>query len=386
MTAATLSPRAYLDYNATAPLRPEARSAALAALEMAANPSSVHTEGRRARALVEDARAHVAALVGAQGDRVIFTSGASEAANLALAPDLIHGGRRGFDRLVLAATEHAAVLHGHRFPAEAVSVVPVLSSGVIDLTALARALAGGGRAVVAVQAANNETGVMQPLDAVAHITHSHGAILVSDVVQAAGRVACDAMPADMVFLSGHKLGGLAGAGALVLRSDDLALGTPMLRGGGQERGLRAGTENVAAMAAFGAAAACGYADSGRIGTMRDRFEAALLRLAPDAVLFGRDAERLSNTSAFAVPGITAERLLMALDLAGIAVSSGSACASGKVGRSHVLEAMGVAPDLRMGAIRVSFGWNSSDSDVERVADVLGTSVDHMRRRRLQAAA
>ncbi len=386
MTASTASPRVYLDHNATAPLRPESRSAALAVLEMAANPSSVHAEGRRARAAVEEARVRVAALVGAPQDRVVFTSGASEAASLALAPDLARGGRRGFDRLVVGSTEHAAVLHGHRFPVEAVSVVPVLSSGVIDLAALSRALAGGGRAVVAIQAANNETGVIQPLEAVSGIAHAAGAILVADAVQAAGRVACDALPADMVLLSGHKLGGLAGAGALVLLSGDLALGTPMLRGGGQERGLRAGTENVAAIAAFGAAAACGHAGSRRIGMLRDRFEAALLQLAPDAVLFGHDAERLPNTSAFAVPGVAAEKLLMALDLAGIAVSSGSACASGKVGRSHVLEAMGVAPDLRRGAIRVSFGWTSVDADVERVVDVLGTSLDRMRRGRLRTAA
>ncbi len=386
MTASTGSPRVYLDHNATAPLRPEARSAVLAVLEMAANPSSVHAEGRRARAAVEEARARVATMVGARQDRVVFTSGASEAASLALAPDLVHGGRRGFDRLVVGSTEHAAVLHGHRFPVEAVSVVPVLSSGVIDLAALSRALADGGRAIVAVQAANNETGVLQPLEAVSRIAHSTGAILVTDAVQAAGRIACDAMPADMVFLSGHKLGGLAGAGALVLLSGDLALGTPMLRGGGQERGLRAGTENVPAIAAFGAAAACGHGDGRRIGTLRDRFETALLHLAPDAVLFGHDAQRLPNTSAFAVPGVAAEKLLMALDLAGIAVSSGSACGSGKVGRSHVLEAMGVAPDLRRSAIRVSFGWTSADADVERVIDVLGTSIDRIRRRWLQAAA
>ena len=381
------SPRVYLDYNATAPLRPQARTAALDVFACAGNPSSVHAEGRRARALVEDARRQVASLVGSSPERVVFTSGATEAAHLALSADILADGRRGFDRLLVGATEHAAVLQGHRF-GEAVETVPVLPTGVLDLAALSYALALGGRCIVAVQAANNETGVIQPIDEIAERTWKHAGVVICDAVQAAGRVACDAILADVLLLSAHKLGGLAGAGAVVMRSDRVALGAAVLRGGGQERGFRAGTENVAAIVAFGAAAeaAASLAEASHMATLRDRFEADLLRIAPEAEVFGREAPRLPNTSAFAVPGVSAETLLMALDLAGIAVSSGSACASGKVGRSHVLEAMGVKPDLRAGALRVSFGWSSTEADVERVLAQMAATLDRLKGRRLRVAA
>ena len=353
----------------------------------AGNPSSVHAEGRRARALVEDARRRVASLVGSSPERVVFTSGATEAAHLALSADILADGRRGFDRLLVGATEHAAVLQGHRF-GEAVETVPVLPTGVLDLAALSYALARGGRCIVAVQAANNETGVLQPIDEIAERTWKHAGVVICDAVQAAGRVACDAILADVLLLSAHKLGGLAGAGAVVMRSDRVALGAAVLRGGGQERGFRAGTENVAAIVAFGAAAeaAASLAEASHMATLRDRFEADLLRIAPEAEVFAREAPRLPNTSAFAVPGVSAETLLMALDLAGIAVSSGSACASGKVGRSHVLEAMGVKPDLRAGALRVSFGWSSTEADVERVLAQMAATLDRLKGRRLRVAA
>ena len=382
------SPRVYLDHNATAPLRPQAKAAALEALALAANPSSVHAEGRRARALVEDARRQVASLVGSSAERVVFTSGATEAAHLALSPDTFADGRRGFDRLLVGATEHAAVLHGPRFGGDAIETVPVSAAGGLDLAALSSSLARGGRAIVAVQAANNETGVLQPMDDIAERTWKHAGVVICDAVQAAGRVACDAILADVLLLSAHKLGGLAGAGAVVMRSDRVALGAAVLRGGGQERGFRAGTENVAAIVAFGAAAeaASGLAEASLMAALRDRFEAGLLRIAPDAELFGGDAPRLPNTSAFAVPGLRAETLLMSLDLAGIAVSSGSACASGKVGRSHVLEAMGVKPDLRAGALRVSFGWSSTEADVERVLAQMAATLDRLKGRRLRVAA
>ncbi len=358
------------------------------AIAFAANPSSVHAEGRRARAFVEDARRQVASLAGASSERVVFTSGATEAAHLALSPDTFADGRRGFDRLLVGATEHAAVLHGHRFGGDATGTIPVLTSGVLDLAVLSSALALGGRCIVAVQAANNETGVLQPLSRIAELAWKHGGVVICDAVQAAGRISCDALPADVLLLSAHKLGGLAGAGAVVMLSDRVALGASVLRGGGQERGFRAGTENVAAIAAFGAAAEAAAADieAGPMAVLRDRFEAGLQRVAPDARVFGRDAPRLPNTSAFAVPGLPAETLLMSLDLEGIAISSGSACASGKVGRSHVLEAMGVKPDLRAGALRVSFGWSSTETDVEDVLARMAATLDRMKGRRFSAAA
>lgn len=384
MTITPDTPRVYLDHNATAPLRPEARAAALAALEAPSNPSSVHAEGRRARATVEAARERVAALAGADPAGVVFTSGATEAAHLALSPDLRCGGRTGFERLLVSATEHAAVLRGHRFAPESVTVLPVGADGRLDLGALREALAAAGPAVVAVQAANNETGVLQPVAAVAGCVREWGGALVCDAVQAAGRIPCDALGADLLLLSGHKLGGLAGAGAVVVTGSRATLGSSVLSGGGQERGRRAGTENVAAIAAFGAAAAASAALPSP--ALRDGFEAALLASVPDAEIFGRAAPRLPNTSAFAVPGVSAERLLIALDLAGVAVSSGSACASGKVGRSHVLDAMKVKLGFTMGAIRVSFGWSSRESDVEILMSALSVSLDRMTRGRLRVAA
>ena len=385
MTGQPARPRVYLDHNATAPLRPEARAAALAAMDLASNPSSIHAEGRRARALVEDARARVAALAGADRSGVVFTSGATEAAAFALAPDLARDGRRGFARLLVSATEHAAVLAGHRFPAAAVTVLPVSGDGLLDRDALRTALAAGAPALVALQAANNETGVLQPVDEVAAEVHAAGGALVCDAVQAAGRIDCRALGADVLLLSGHKLGGLAGAGAAVATHAGLGWAGPVLQGGGQERGHRSGTEAVVALAAFGAAAAAAAGDP-MSPALRDGFETALLGLAPDAAIFGRAAPRLPNTCAFAVPGVAAERLLMALDLDGIAVSSGSACASGKVGRSHVLDAMKVKTDFTSGAIRVSFGWDSAVADVERLVHALGTALHRMRGGRLRAAA
>ena len=386
MTGQPARPRVYLDHNATAPLRPEARSAALAAMDLPCNPSSVHAEGRRARAVVEEARARVAALVGAAPAGVVFTSGATEAAAFALTPDLGGAGGRGFARLLVSATDHAAVLRGHRFPREDVTILPVSHDGLLDQDALRDALAAGGPALVAVQAANNETGVMQPVPDIAAVVRAAGGALVCDAVQAAGRVDCRALGADVVLLSGHKLGGLAGAGAAVATGPVMAWGAPLLRGGGQERGQRSGTETVVAIAAFGAAASASSHPVSALAALRDRFEATLLALAPDAVIFGGAAPRLPNTSAFAVPGVAAERLLMALDLDGVAVSSGSACASGKVGRSHVLDAMKVKTDFTSGAIRVSFGWDSVEGDVDCIGHALGRALHRMRRGRLRAAA
>ena len=383
------SPRIYLDYNATAPTRPAARDAFLQAAEAGGNASSVHAEGRRARNHIEAARRTLGSLVGARPEQVFFTSGGTEAANLALSPLRFTRGGTAGERLLVGATEHAAVLNGHRFAPDLVEVLPVGPDGTADLERLDSVLKRTGPAVVAVQAANNETGVLQPVREISDIVHGRDGILVCDAVQAAGRIPCgpEALGADVVLVSAHKLGGLPGAGAATVLRDDLVMG-PLVRGGGQERGMRAGTENVPAIAAFGAALQEAMSEAGqpRLAVLRDRFEAELRRIAPDVTIFCADRARLPNTSAFAIPGVTAERLMMALDLAGVAVSSGSACSSGKVGRSHVLEAMGVSPDLRLGAIRVSLGWRSAGDDVDGVIEALTMALDRMKRRPLLSAA
>ena len=372
--------RVYLDHNATSPLRPEARAAMLDALDHAANPSSVHREGRAAHALIETARDQVALLAGAQSRDVIFTSGGTEASILALTPALEVGGdRRPFTQCLMSAVEHVCVLEGARFERNAVERIPVLPNGLVDQDWLSERLAAisaaGGRALVAVQAANNETGILQPIAAIAAIVHAHGGILHCDAVQVAGKMPIDQVTAgaDMLALSAHKIGGPQGVGALVLRSGGIVIGDRMLRGGGQERGARSGTENVAGIAGFGAAASAVLKDledeARRLGALRDAFENAIRDLAPDAVIFGADVARLPNTVAFSVPGLTAETALMNFDLAGIALSSGSACSSGKVKGSHVLEAMGIAADMAKGVLRLSAGWTSSEADVIRFREV-----------------
>jgi len=373
--------RAYLDYNATAPMRPEARAAMLAALELAGNPSSIHAEGRAARASVEAARRDVAALAGARPRDVVLTASGTEAANLALTPGVSAPGIGPLRRLIVGATEHPCVLGGHRFATA--EVAPVGADGRLDLEALARLLEGP-PAVVALQAANNETGVLQPVGEAAALVRAAGGLLVSDAVQLAGRLPLGRLGADALILSAHKFGGPKGAGALVGLREGLQ-GEALLRGGGQERGRRAGTENVAALAGFGAAAQAVDAElapeSARLAALRDACERALSKLAPEAIVFGAQAPRLPNTLAFAIPGLAAAMLLMRLDLEGVAVSSGSACSSGKVAPSHVLTAMGVAPDLAAGAIRVSLGWASRAADVEAFAAALAKALAGMRRGR-----
>jgi cysteine desulfurase len=364
--------RVYLDWNASAPLRPAARAALCAALDQAGNPSSVHREGRAARKLIEDARAAIAALVGADPRNVIFTSGGTEANALALIPVLQVGGETcRFERLLVSAVEHPSVLAGGRFPAEAVETLPVDRNGVIDLGVLEQRLARHANVLVSLMAANNETGVIQPIAAVAEIVHRHGGLLHVDAVQAAGRMRLDIVElgADLLTLSAHKIGGAKGAGALIRRDESIHLSDPLIRGGGQERGVRAGTENVAAIAAFGAAAAaCQEAEAAAMDVLRDRLEAGL-RATPEAIIFGADVPRLPNTTLVALPGGKAETLVIGLDLDGVAVSSGSACSSGKVAPSHVLAAMGVAPDLARGAVRVSLGATSTEADVDRFIQV-----------------
>lgn len=383
--------RIYLDYNAGAPLRPSVRRRVIALLDQTGNASSVHAEGRRARGVVEAARAAVARLVEVPAEAVTFTSGATESAALALTPHLSIAGDERPARLLLCGTEHPAVLQGHRFPAEAVSTVPVTGTGVLDLDALDVALdASDGRPVLALQAANGETGVLQPVAEAAARVHARGGLVVCDAAQAAGRIDCRAatLGADALLLSAHKLGGPQGVGALVALREDLRIGEPLVRGGGQERGLRGGTENVAAIGGFGMAATMVEVsdDGSRQKALREQLEQRLTSLAPEIVIFGAGVPRLPNTTAFAVPGLGSETVLIALDLAGIAVSTGSACSSGKVSRSRVLEAMGVDTHISAGLVRVSLGWATVQAHVDRLVDVLDGVLRRAARRGLIPAA
>lgn len=383
-------PRLYLDHNATAPLRPPAAAAMAAALLLPGNASSIHAEGRAARAVIEDARAQVAALVGARAKNVVFTSGGTEAASLALTPGLSRAGSPPPVRLLVGASEHVCVLQGHRFAAASFSRVPCGQDGVIDLAALKAAMAQGGPAMLALQAANNETGVLQPVAEAAGLVHAAGGVVVCDAVQLCGKMACDIakLGVDALIVSAHKFGGPKGAGALVLAADSLHLTAPLLRGGGQERGLRAGTENIAAIAGFGAAAAEAArgleGEAGRQTGLRGAIEGFIRAAAPDAVFFSDTAPRLPNTSAFAIPGFSAETLLIALDLAGVAASSGSACSSGKVTASQVLAAMGVAPDMARGALRLSIGWSTTTAEIEDFARRFAAVIGRLRQARRAA--
>ena len=361
----------YCDHNATSPLRPEAWSAIARALALGGNPSSVHAAGRAARAVIEAARIQVAALAGARIEDVIFTSGGSEANALALRGAIdgaIDAGAR-FTRLFVSAIEHDSVSANALAAAEHVAglrleTLPVTADGIVDLETLRIALREGkGRALIAVMAANNETGVVQPLAEIAALAKEAGALLFVDAIQAAGKIPLEVGITDYISLSAHKLGGPQGVGALIVHE-----GAPFaaqIRGGGQERGRRAGTENVSGIAGFGAAAEAAQKSKSN-SALRDRFESELKRAAPEVVIFGAKAPRLPNTSNFALPGIASENAVMALDMDGVTVSSGSACSSGKVKPSHVLQAMGISEELAASALRVSFGWNSSDADVEAV--------------------
>ena len=383
-----MSERAYFDWNATAPLRQEARAAMVTTLGLTGNASSVHAEGRAVRRLVEAAREQVAGLVGAEAKNVTFTSGATEANMLALTPAIEIGGRKEpRDRLFVSAIEHPSVRSGGRFSADAVEELPVTGAGVIDLHALRSAIARAERPFVSVMLANNETGVIQPIADIAAIVHAANGVLHVDAVQGPGRIACriGELGADLMSLSAHKLGGPQGAGALVSRGD-IHIGEPLIKGGGQERGLRAGTENVAAIAGFGAAVAvaANQADAARMAGSRDRLEAGIKAILPEALIFGESAPRLPNTTLFAVPGMKAETAIISFDLNGIAVSSGSACSSGKVQASHVLAAMGVEPSLAQGAVRVSLGWATSDRDIENLLNALTKVVSSLRKRHMNA--
>ena len=363
----------YLDHNATSPLRPESLSAVTHALAVGGNPSSIHANGRAARVLIDQAREQVATLAGAKADSVIFTSGATEANNLALfgaVEGSLEGDTSRITRIFVSAIEHASVLAtadrlAERFPWLRVSRLGVTADGVIDLEGLRVALREGkGRSLVAVMAANNETGVVQPIAEVSKLVREAGGLLLVDAVPAAGKMALDLSHCDYLVLSGHKLGAPMGVGALlVAQSAPLAA---QLVGGGQQKGLRAGAENLSGIAGFGAAAhalADGAGERARIAHLRDHFEMALKAAAPETVFFGGKSPRLCSTSAFAVPGLTAETAMIGLDLDGVMLSSGSTCSSGKVSVSHVLTAMGVDDKLAACALRASFGWPSTMDDV-----------------------
>ncbi len=347
----------YLDWNATAPLRPEAIAAMSAALAHCGNPSSVHRSGRAARRHIERAREAVASLIGAAPDGVIFVSGGTEANHLAL----LGSGR---ERILVSAVEHNSVLHA----APAAERIPVDPSGLLDLAVLDAMLRADPRpALVSIMLANNETGIIQPIARIGAIAHANGALFHCDAVQAAGKIPLNAaaVDADLVSLSAHKLGGPPGIGALVVIGG--AEPNPLMRGGGQEHGRRAGTENLPGIAGFAAAAeaaAAGLAEYERVRRMRDLVETAALAAAPDAQVIGTDAPRLPNTTALALPGVAAETQVIALDLDGVMVSAGAACSSGKVGPSHVLEAMGLPPGVAGATIRVSLGWTTTEADID----------------------
>src|SRR6478752_880083 len=361
--------RVYLDWNATTPLRSEARAAMAAALDLTGNPSSVHAEGRQARRLVEEARAAVANAVRALPRNVVFTSGGTEANALALQPGLRHSKGLGTERLAVSAIEHGSVLAGGRFSPDVISTVGVTRSGVLDLDQLRAALEGKPPALVSIMLANNETGAVQPVPEAAEIVHAAGGILHVDAIQALGKIALDinSLKADLLTLSAHKIGGPKGVGAVVL-AEGLQGFEPLLRGGGQELGRRAGTENITGIAGFGAAvkAAVGSLshDAGRLEELRNRLEQGL-RQTYGMIVFSDHAKRLPNTTLFTVPRLRAETAVIGFDLAGIAVSSGSSCSSGKVQPSHVLQAMGFDPEIAQGAVRLSLGWSTSSTEIDR---------------------
>ncbi len=361
----------YLDYNATAPVKPAVIDAMTAALREGGNPSSVHAPGRAARLAVEEARIKLANLLGAAAENIIFTSGGTEAANQAICTAV------GIKRVLISAIEHDCVLAAANASRMVVQEIPVTIDGLVDLEALEAMLAQGegeesgagraGRALVSVMLANNETGVIQPIAAVAEIAHAHGALVHTDATQAPGKIAVDftALGVDLLSMSAHKIGGPQGIGALIHRPG-LEV-RPFIAGGGQERGRRSGTENVAGIVALGAAAELATGDLEKavgIAALRDSMEAAILQASSDSIIFGARAPRLPNTSFFTMPGVPGETQVMAMDLAGYAISSGSACASGKVKRSRVLVGMGANDSDAVNAIRVSLGPTTTDEDVD----------------------
>lgn len=362
----------YADYNATAPVRPEARDAMLTALDVGANPSSVHGPGRAARKLLETARGQVSLGIGARAQDIIFTSGGTEANALAL--NGVVAQLDGQCTLLVSAIEHEAVMKNAGYAGVPIETVYVTPDGVVDLDRLRERLAKWDKArdgipVMALMLANNETGILQPVAEAAAIVREAGGLTHCDAVQGLGKVMVNVnlLGVDYLALSAHKVGGPQGVGALWVRSG--APLKPVLFGGGQERSLRSGTENLTGIAGFGAATEAAIRDMPKLQALAARRDAMEQKLISDAgvTIFGAGSERLAQTSNFAIPGFRAETQVMAMDLAGVAVSSGSACSSGKVKRSVVLSAMGVGDDLSESAIRVSFGWRSTPEHFDAVA-------------------
>jgi cysteine desulfurase len=367
----------YLDYNATAPVRPAVVEAMREMLERTGNPSSVHRCGREARRALEQARVAVAAMAGAAPDHVVFTSGGTEANNQAL--------RSARGAVAVSAIEHDSVLAA----APEAALIAVDTEGRVEVAALERELARLRPELVSVMLANNETGVIQPVREVGEIARRDGARVHCDAVQAGGKLLIDmaALGIDFLTLSAHKFGGPQGVGALVLR--DGLEPDALLRGGGQERRWRPGTENLPGIVGFGRACELAMADADwreRTGSLRDRLEARIAALAPLARVFGGSTERLPNTSCLTMPGVSNQTQLIEFDLAGIAISTGSACSSGKVGPSHVLAAMGVDPDEAASAIRISLGWASTSDDVDRFVDAWARLYVRTRRPAAEAIA
>ncbi|PVB63653.1 cysteine desulfurase family protein [Labrenzia sp. 011] len=372
----------YLDHNAGGPLRPVARAAMIEALEDTGNASSVHGHGRRARGRIEAAREKVARLCGAGSRAVTFVSGGTEANMTALSPAWQDRGAPVYlDKLFMSAVEHPSVASGGRFPVADHVVVPVDSDGRLLLDALETVVKDASPGLISVMAANNETGVIQPLAEIGALAEKHGHFFHVDAVQAAGRmeIDMDAWRADAITVSAHKFGGPQGCGAVVVRST-ARVPSPLMVGGGQENWRRGGTENVAALAGFGAAAEAALEEASQtrhLAEMRVRLETGLRSVCPATVIFGEAADRLDNTSCFAVPGVAAETALIALDLDHVSLSSGSACSSGKVSVSHVLTAMGIREELARCALRVSMGWNTTGPEIDRVLELWPRIVDRL---------
>lgn len=376
-------PHVYLDHNASAPLRAGVRARMIEVMEDTGNASSVHSDGRRARGRIEEARDAVARLCGARTRAVTFTSGATEANATILSPSWQDQGAPFYlERLLRSATEHPAVVAGGRFSKAEQEVLPVDSNGLLDLAKLEEALNVDEPTLVSVMAVNNETGVIQPVAEIGKLAKAAGAFFHVDAVQAAGRMPIDIQDwqADAISLSAHKFGGPQGMGAIVVGST-ARVPSALISGGGQENWRRAGTENVPGICGFGVAAEeaarDAVEDAPRVLALRERLESGLREICPSTVIFGEGAPRIGNTTCFAVPGVAAETALIAFDLASISVSSGSACSSGKVSVSHVLTAMGVDEAIARCALRISLGWSSTEADVDRFLEAWPSIVDRL---------
>lgn len=363
--------RIYLDYNATCPVFPEAMDAAMSAMGTVGNASSIHGFGRDARKRVEDARGHVAALAGVRPAQVIFNAGATEGNNTILS---------GFaDKNVLTSSiEHPSVIEA----APHADRIPVTTGGLVDLAHLETMLAASKTDLVSVQLVNSETGIIQPVKDIAEVAHKNGAKIHCDAVQAAGRILVDfkSLGVDYLTLSGHKFGGPQGAGALIFR-EGLQL-PKFMKGGGQEKRQRAGTENVAAIAGFGTAAQKVMENlkdwRASMRLLQSRLETGLKALSNDLVIIGENSPRVFNTTNILLPGVPAETQLMALDLDGVAVSSGSACSSGAFKPSHVLIAMGHSEDDARCALRFSYGWATTEAEIDAALDIYGRVLKRIR--------